>query len=260
MPHIKLSDVTIHYRFDGPETAPVVVFSNSLGSDLSMWDAQAAGLAGDFRVLRYDGRGQGLSSAPPGPYSIEMLGRDVLGVLDGLGLARVSFCGLSMGGMIGMWLGANATGRLHKLMLCNTSAKIGSPDAWKPRMDAVEQGGMAAVVDATLERWFTPPFRASSPDQIGRIRNMLLRSPVQGFLGACAALRDADHRELISRIAVPTLVIAGSQDAGTTPGDGRFLAERIPGAQYAELDAAHLSNVERSKEFTAAISSFLAAP
>jgi 3-oxoadipate enol-lactonase len=259
MPHIKLGDVSLHYRVDGPENAPVIVFSNSLGSDLSMWDAQAAALSHDFRVLRYDGRGQGLSSVPAGPYSVEMLSRDVVGLIDGLGLDRVSFCGLSMGGMIGMWLGENAAGRLRKLMLCNASAKLGSPETWKPRMDAVQQSGMAAIVDTTLGRWFTPSFHASSPDQIGRIRNMLLRAPVDGFLGAYAALRDADHRELIARIAAPTLVIAGSKDPGTTPADGRFLAGKIPGAQYVELDAAHLSNVERSTEFNAAIVSFLAA-
>jgi len=257
MPHLQLRDGSIHYRLDGPEGAPVVIFSNSLGSDFSMWDPQAVALANEFRVLRYDGRGQGASSVPPGPYSIEMMGRDVLAVLDALGLDRVSFCGLSMGGMVGMWLGQRASDRIHKLVLANTSAKFGTLGMWKERMEAVEREGMIAVVDATLDRWFTPRFHASAPDQVGRIRNMLLRAPVAGFLGACAALRDGDHRRLISRIALPALVIAGSYDPATTPADGRFVAENIAGARYMELDAAHLSNIERSAEFTEAVRSFL---
>ncbi len=258
MPYLRLGDqTTIHYRLEGIENAPVLVFSNSLGSDLSMWESQACIRAKDFRVLRYDARGQGLSSAPPGPYSIEMLGRDVIALLDGLRLPTVAFCGLSMGGAIGMWLGANAAERIEKLILCNTSAKVGNPEAWKTRMDAVQRSGIAAITEATLERWFTPRFRAAAPEQIEQVRRMLLESPPTGYLGSCAALRDMDQRELLSRITAPTLVIAGSKDQSATPAEGKFLAANIAGAKYVELDAAHLSNIEQAGEFTAVVDSFL---
>ena len=258
MPYLELPDrITIHYRLDGPKNSPALIFSNSLGSDLSMWESQAAALAVRFRVLRYDTRGQGLSSAPPGPYSIEMLGRDVIALLGGLRLPRVSFCGLSMGGAIGMWLGANAAGRLDRLILCNTAARIGNPETWKPRMDAVSRDGMGAVTESTLERWFTPRFRAASPEQIERVRRMLFHSPSTGYLGCCAALREMDQRLLLSSITSPTLVIAGSKDQSTTPADGKFLVANILGAKYVELDAAHLSNIEQAEEFTAAVASFL---
>ena len=247
------NDVRIHYRFDGPEDAPVLVFSNSLGTSLSMWEPQVSIFARRFRLLRYDTRGHGLSAVTPGPYSIDQLGRDVLSLLDALGIGKVSFCGLSMGGMTGMWLGGNAPERLHRLVVCNTAALIGSPEVWNGRIALVRQGGMAAIADSVLQRWFTPSFIANAPGQIDFVRQMLLQTPAEGYIANCEAIRDMDQRDTISRITTPTLVIAGSRDPATPPEEGKFIAAKIAGAKYVELDSAHLSNIEAAKEFNEAL-------
>jgi len=258
MQFAELADVRLHYRFDGAADGPVVMLSNSLGTNMAMWDAQLPVLATRYRVLRYDSRGHGLSAVTRGPYTIEQLARDALGLLDHLGLQRIRFCGLSMGGMIGQWLGANAAQRLSRLVLCNTAAQIGTPEVWNARIDAVNKGGMAMIVDGVLARWYTAPFVASAADAIGATREMLLRTPAAGYVASCAAVRDMDQRDSTSRIAVPTLVIAGTHDLVTTPADGRFLADQIAGARYAELPAAHLSNIEAPTAFTSALTAFLA--
>ena len=179
------------------------------------------------------------------------------GVLDALGIDRAHFCGLSMGGMVGQWLGAFAPQRLHTLVLCNTSARIGTAETWNTRIDAVRKGGMAAIVDTVLARWYTPEFLAQADDAVARTRAMLLGTPADGYVASCAAVRDMDQREDASRIAVPTLVIAGTFDFVTPPEDGRFLAQKIRGARYAELPAAHLSNIEAPPAFTRALTEFL---
>jgi 3-oxoadipate enol-lactonase len=249
----------IHYALAGAANAPVVVFSNSLGANFSMWDPQATELEKKYRVLRYDTRGHGQSSVTPGPYSIEQLARDVLALLDALNIARASFCGLSMGGMIGMWLGLNAPARVDKIALCNTGAKIGSDKGWNSRIEAVRKEGLKAVASAVIERWFTPEFRARSPQVWESALRMLEAAPPQGYAACCEAIRDYDVREKISAILVPTLVIAGSKDSATPPADGRFIAEQIRGARYVELDAAHLSNIEASERFNAELIQFLSA-
>ena len=258
MPFADVAGARLHYRFDGAADAPVVMLSNSLGTDLSMWDPQMSALNARYRVLRYDTRGHGQSAVTQGPYTIESLAEDVLGLLDALAIGRVHFCGLSMGGMVGQWLGAHAPQRVDKLILCNTAARIGPPDVWNTRIDNVQKGGMAAIVDAVLARWYTPDFAATDPGAIERTRQMLLRAPPAGYVACCAAIRDMDQRESVSRITVPTLVIAGAHDVATPPADGRFLAERIQGARYVELPAAHLSNIEAAPAFTAALTEFLA--
>jgi 3-oxoadipate enol-lactonase len=252
MPFADLSGARIHYELEGPQNAPVLMFSNSLGTDLTMWDPQAAEMAKKFRVLRYDKRGHGQSSAPAGPYTIEKLGRDAVALLDFLNFDKVDFCGLSIGGQTGMWLGANAADRLKKLILCNTSAKIGTHDA-------VRKEGMKVVAPAVIERWFTPAFRAKEPDPVAKTRRMLESANPEGYAGCCAAVRDFDAREKLSGMRTPTLVIAGTHDPATPAAEGRWAAEQIPGSQYVELDAAHLSNIEARDKFTAAISKFLAA-
>jgi 3-oxoadipate enol-lactonase len=193
----------------------------------------------------------------PGPYAIERLAKDALGLIDALAIERVYFCGLSMGGMVGQWLGAYAPQRIDKLILCNTTARIGTPEAYNTRIDNVQKGGMAAVVDAVLARWYTPSFMAAAPDAIGKTRAMLLATPADGYVACCAAIRDMDQRELLHNITAPTLVIAGAHDLATPPADGRFLAERIQDARYVELPAAHLSNIEAAPAFTAALTEFL---
>jgi len=222
-----------------------------------MWDLQAREFHKKFGVLRYDTRGHGQSSATPGPYSIELLAKDVLALLDELDLDRVHFCGLSMGGMMGMWLGVHAPERLNKLVLCNTGAKIGTLDAWNARIDAVRKNGMKSIAPAVVERWFTPAFREKSPAIISNTHKMIEEASADGYAACCAALRDCDYREQVAAIRTPTLVITGAHDPATPPTDGRFLAQQIPGARYAELNAAHLSNIEDQDHFNKELAAFL---
>jgi 3-oxoadipate enol-lactonase len=257
MPFADLKDARIHYKLEGFEKASVLMFSNSLGTDLTMWDAQAAEMAMKFRVLRYDKRGHGQSSLPVGPYTIEKLGHDALALLDFLHFDKVDFCGLSIGGQTGMWLGANAPERLRRLAISNTSAKIGTHDGWNQRIDAVRTEGMKVVALAVIERWFTPAFRAKEPEQVARVQRLLENVNIEGYVGCCAAVRDFDARDKLSGIRTPTLVIAGTHDPATTAAEGRWAADQIPGAKYVELDAAHLSNIEAQDKFTAEISTFL---
>lgn len=247
----------IHYRVDGPPGAPVVVLSHSLGADLGMWEPQVPALAERFRVLRYDARGHGGSDPVPGPWGTAHLARDVIGLLDQVGVARASFCGLSMGGLVGVRLALQAPDRLERLVLCNTAARIGTAESWNARVQAVQRGGMAAVAEAVVARWVSEPFAAAHPGQVARLRAMLLRTPPEGYAAGCRAVRDADERESASAVRAPTLVIAGSRDAATPPADGRLLADRIPGARSLELEAAHLSNVEAARPFTQAVLAFL---
>ena len=249
----------LHYRFDGDRAAPVVVLSNSLGTTLDMWEPQAAVLAERHCVLRYDTRGHGQSDVPPGPYTIDALGRDVVALLDHLGIARAGFCGLSLGGMTGMWLGVHAPQRITRLALANTSACMDAPAAMDERIAAVTAGGVAAIAPAVLGRWFTPAFAAREPARVAAVRAMLESSPAAGYVACCHAIRAMDQRADVARIAVPTLVVAGTHDPSTPPAAGRFLAGRIPGARYVELPTAHLSNVEAAVEFNAALTAFLAA-
>jgi 3-oxoadipate enol-lactonase len=259
MPALDTANVRLHYQFSGSEDAPVLLFSNSLGTDLTMWDPQASALARDFRLLRYDGRGQGQSAVTPGPYSISQLADDVISLLGKLNLARVHFCGLSMGGMVGMSLAMRAPALLDKLVLCNTAPKIGTPEVWDARVQAVRKGGMAAVVESVLECWFTAGFRAESPPAVESTRQMLLRSPVEGYVACCAAVRDMDARETIANVRVPTLIISGAQDPVTPPHDGRYMEEKISGSLFQELPAAHLSNIEAAEAFTMGVCRFLKA-
>ncbi|HEY6912803.1 MAG TPA: 3-oxoadipate enol-lactonase [Myxococcales bacterium] len=250
----------LFHRFDGPEKAPVLVLSNSLGTALEMWDPQMPALTGRFRVLRYDTRGHGRSDVPPGAYTIAELGKDVLALLDETGVERASFCGLSMGGMIGMWLGTNAPGRIERLVLCNTSAQmIGTPELWQQRITLARTRGMTALAEGVIERWFTPEFRARDPEAVEKVRKMLLATPGEGYAACCAAIRDQDQLDSISAVRAPTLVIAGSRDPATPPDHGRAIASRIRGARFVELPAAHLSNIEARDRFNASLSEFLAA-
>ncbi len=222
-----------------------------------MWDPQVPQFLKSFRVLRYDTRGHGQSPVTPGPYSIGQLAGDVLALADALKLDRFHFCGLSMGGMIGMWLAANTPQRLDKLVLCSTSAKIGTPEIWNARIDTVRKQGMKPVAAATVERWFSPAFRAKNPATVASIQKMLEAANPQGYAACCAAVRDFDFREQLGNIRTPTLVISGTHDPAAPPADGRFLADHIQGARYVELNTAHLSNVEDADRFTREVIAFL---
>ena len=257
MSYLDNNGARLYYELEGRDDAPLLVLSNSLGTTLDMWSPQMPALLQHFRVLRHDTRGHGRSDVTPGPYTIAQLGSDVLALMDHLGIVRAHFCGLSMGGMIGMWLGTHHAGRLDRLVLCNTAAKIGTPDTWNQRIARVEAEGMAPIVDTVLERWFTAGFRQRAPERVAVVRDMLLHTAPAGYSANCAAVRDMDQRAEIASIAVPTLVIAGTHDGSTPAADGRAVADAIPGARYVELDAAHLSNWEQSEQFTQALLGFL---
>ena len=245
--------VAVNHVFEGPEGSPVLVLSNSLGATLEMWDAQAPSLRERFRLLRYDARGHGPSPAPPGPYEIGDLGRDVLALLDSLGAERFSFCGLSIGGMVGMWLASEVPGRLDRLVLLCTAARL-APEAWQERAEKVRAGGVGAVADAVVERWFTPEFRASRPETHQWAGRMLRATDPEGYAGCCEAIRDMDLRERLGRITAPTLVLAGDEDPATPPEHGELIRDSVPDAVFELIPhAAHLANVEQPEAITRAI-------
>jgi 3-oxoadipate enol-lactonase len=260
MSFAEIGEARFNYRFDGPENAPVIVLSNSLGTNLSMWDPQANVLCEKFRVLRYDTRGHGLSSVTPGPYTIEQLGRDVVALLDELKIDSAYFCGLSMGGMIGIWLGVNAANRMKGLALCNTAARIGTADGWNARIKDVKERGMAAIATTVVLRWFSDNFVKKSPEVVEAMRQMLLLAPPEGYAGCCAAIRDMDQRVDLARVKARTLVIAGALDPVIPLADAKIVADGISGASYLELQAAHLSNIEAAPQFTEALLKFLSEP
>jgi 3-oxoadipate enol-lactonase len=258
MPDIKVDDgCIIHAEIEGPERAPVLMLSNSLGTTLHMWDEQVAPLTRQFRLLRYDRRGHGKSGVPKGPYSMERFGRDVLGVLDTLGIAKINWCGLSMGGMVGQWLGANAPNRIDKLILSNTSSYFPDKAMWEGRLKLVREKGLAAIVDANMERWFTKGFRERSPQAIGKMREMFVATKVEGYAGCGEAIRDMDHRPLLAKITAATLVIAGRHDPATPLEGNEFICQRIPGAKIAVLEAAHIANIELPQAYADTVLGFL---
>ena len=251
--------MSLHHRLDGPAGAPVVVLSNSLGTTLEMWDPQLPALTRSFRVLRYDQRGHGRSDVPPGPYTLGELGQDLLGLLDRLDLERVSCCGLSLGGMVGMWLAGNAPERLDRLVLACTSAYLGPPETWIDRAALVRTEGTAAVADAVMERWFTERFRTDQGSTVARYRAMVAETPSEGYAACCEAIRDWDFREQLGSIVAPTLVVAGAADPATPPEHAELIAQRIPGARLVVLpDVAHLANVETTAAFDEAVLGHLA--
>lgn len=259
MTFIQVDDVRLHVRTDGDPARPCVVFSNSLGTDLSMWDAQADFLASDYHVVRYDTRGHGRSGLGAAPVTLARLGRDVVGLLDALAIPRAYFCGISMGGMTGQWLGIHAPQRFGGLVLANTAARIGTQDAWHARAAQVRRAGMMEVADGAAGRWFTPAFAAREPYVVGRMIARLREQDGASYAACCDALADADLRDAVARIAVPTLVIAGESDPVTTVADAAWMRETIPAARLVTLPASHISNIEAAPQFTHAVAAFLAA-
>ena len=257
MPIVNADGCAIYVELEGPERAPVLMLSNSLGTTLQMWDPQVAPFTQHFRLVRYDRRGHGRSGVPKGPYTMERLGRDVLAILDALGLERISWCGLSMGGMVGQWLGANAPERVEQLVLTNTCSYFPDKTVWNDRLKLVREKGVAAFAPANMERWFTKGFRERSADKVAWMQEMFAATPLEGYLACGAAVRDMDHRELLPKIKAPTLVIAGKHDPATPPETNEYIKNRVPGARYAVLDAAHISNVEQAESYTNAVLEFL---
>jgi 3-oxoadipate enol-lactonase len=243
--------VAVSHELDGPGDAPVLVLSNSLGTTRRMWDQQLPALAERFRVIRYDTRGHGESPAPPGPYSVEALAGDALALLDGLGIGRVLWAGVSLGGMTGLWLAANAPERIERLAACCTAAHLPPADMWADRAATVREEGMAAVTDASVERWFSAEFAESAPDVVERCRADLLDTPPEGYAGCCEAIGAHDMRDRLGSISTPTLVIAGGDDPATPPDRAEEIAAGVPGARLEVLPGArHLANVERAGEVT----------
>jgi 3-oxoadipate enol-lactonase / 4-carboxymuconolactone decarboxylase len=258
MPFITVDKTRLFYRVEGNDELPVLVLSHSIGTDHGMWEPQVQDLRPHFRVLRYDTRGHGASDAPQAEYSVEQLARDVLALADGLQIPKFAFCGLSLGGAIGQWLAIHVPERVTRLILANSSPRFGPPANWEARIQAVQQDGMAAIVDMAMQRFFSPDSLAQNNQYAASIRSVLLGTNPTGYVGCCAALRDADHVRELHKIKIPTLVIAGAKDISTPwSGHGEILAREIAGAQSVHLPAAHLSNLERPKSFTAALFAFL---
>lgn len=259
MPFVNTNGIRLHYRFDGKDDAPVLVLSNSLGTTLDMWAPQIETLGRHFRLLRYDVRGHGHSAVPAGPYTLADLGHDVSGLLDALDIERAHFCGISMGGLTGQWLGVHAPTRLRSLIVANTAARIGNAEGWRSRARLVRAQGMADVVAGAAGRWFTEAFVAREPARVASLIAQLAASPAAGYAACCDALAMADLREDIARISVPTLAIAGRDDPVTTVADAHFIAQRVAQGRSVVLAASHLSNIEDDSGFDEAVLRFLAA-
>ena len=255
--HIADDGCRLAFSIEGAAYAPVVVLSNSLGTTLSLWHRQMPALTGRYRVLRYDTRGHGESDAPDDGYTIDRLGRDVLSLMDGIGIPRADVCGISLGGMTALWLGVHAPERVGRLVLANTAARIGSVELWNERIDVARTRGMQTLADGSMERWFTKPFREAEPDTIECLRSTMSGMPVAGYVGCCEALRDADLRSVTRDVHARCLVVTGRHDPSTPHAAGLWLSETIPAATLVTFDCAHLSNVERSQEFNHAVTRFL---
>jgi 3-oxoadipate enol-lactonase len=255
---IEAGGIRFRVRLDGPESGSPLMFSNSLGTSLEMWDAQAAYFARTFRVIRYDVRGHGESSTPPGPYSLAMLAQDALRILDALHIHKTDWVGCSLGGMVGMWLLTHHRERIGKAVLGNTSPFMGPPATdWNARIRMAHTQGMAPIAEAMKLRWFTKGFNETHPAEVSRITDQMLKASTIGYAACCGAIRDMDQRESVKGITNPVLVLIGGQDPATPPAMGEILVRNIPGAKKAVIPAAHISNCEIPDAYNAAIAPFL---
>ena len=259
MPFAEVNGTKLHYRFDGPEQGPVVMLSNALASDLTMWEFQVPALVeAGYRILRYDSRGHGHSSVSEGPYSIELLTADAAGLMDALDLNKVHFCGLSMGGMIGQMLGTQYGDRLISLTLSSTAAFMAPKEIWDERIETVRKSGMAVVVDATIDRWFTKAGQRHLASSVEKVRRVILNTPVKGFCSCCAAIRDMDQRETIRTISTPTMVMVGEHDSGTPVSAAEYIHQGISSSALTIIhDAAHFVHMEQSSMFNHALLNFI---
>lgn len=257
---IYANGITIHYELEGPESAPVVTLSHSLATDLSMWDLQATVLKSRYRVLRYDTRGHGGTDAPDGPYTLEQLAEDAKALLQGLGVLKTHFMGISMGGMIGQTLALKNPGMLRSLILCDTSSRIPKEalPVWEERIGLAQKQGMDALVEPTMERWFTAPFRAKPNALLEKVRAMIRATSLKGYVGCSRAIMDLNLTDRLSEIALPTLIVVGEEDPGTPVAASQTIHEQIKGSELVILkSAAHLSNIEQQDAFNTAVMAFL---
>lgn len=252
-----MSAIAVHHVVDGPDDAPVLVLSNSLGATLGMWDPQMSELARRFRVVRYDARGHGDSPVPQSPYAMEDLAGDVLALLDRLGVERAHMCGMSIGGLVGMWLAVHAPDRIDRLVLCCTSAWFGEPDPWFERAATVRTRGAVAVASTVVGRWFTPAFAAAHPGLVATMIAMIASTPAEGYAACCEVVGTTDLRPDLSSIAAPTLLVAGREDPAVPADRIEATAAGIPDCRVEMVEAAHLANVEQPAAVTDAILSHL---
>ncbi|NHF74761.1 3-oxoadipate enol-lactonase [Paracoccus xiamenensis] len=258
MPYLDLPTHRLHYRIDGPAgDGPWLTFCNSLGTDMHMWDAQVDAMVGDFRILRYDRRGHGKSSAPPPPYGLADLGGDVIALLDALAIPRTHFCGLSIGGLTGQWLAIHQGARLDRVVLCATAARIGTPEGWSARIADVRDSGLGGLVAATAERWFTPTFHQQQSEAVDTILDSFAVTSSEGYIGCCAALAQADLRASLDQIANPLLAISGIDDPVCPPNELEAIAIRARDGRHLSLPGRHIVNVESATAFNAALTGFL---
>ncbi|WP_348811804.1 bifunctional 3-oxoadipate enol-lactonase/4-carboxymuconolactone decarboxylase PcaDC [Flavobacterium maritimum] len=246
-----------NYKISGTPNSPVLVFSNSLGADMGMWDELIPFLLPYFRVLQYDTRGHGGSEVTESPYTIDVLGNDVIALLDELKIDKVYFCGLSMGGLIGQWLGINHPDRILKLIISNTDAKIGTAEIWNDRINTITKEGMQIIADGTMERWFTDDFRKNNPNRIAEIKAVFVKNNALGYANSCAAVRDADFRKDLHKISAETLVITGNEDAVTNVEQAKELVKNIPNSNLEILAARHLSSTELPEAYSEILINFI---
>jgi 3-oxoadipate enol-lactonase len=253
--------ISIHYTFDGPEGAPLVTMSNSLASNLSMWDPQIPALTSRYRVLRYDTRGHGGTDAPAGPYSLEELTEDLRALLQALGISRTHFVGLSMGGMIGQMMALKYPQMLQSVVLCDTMSRVPTEakPLWDERIHMAETRGMEPLVESTIARWFTEPFRQQGAPVLDQVRTMIRTTPPRGYAGCCHAIAALNLTDRLKEITLPTQIIVGEDDPGTPVSASRTIHEQIKGSELVILkSAAHLSNLEQAAAFNQALTAFLA--
>lgn len=259
MPTFISNNAEIHYQTFGDHTQPTLVFSNSLGTNFSMWQPQIDALQHDFYIVCYDTRGHGQSSAPQGPYSIDQLGTDVIHLLDHLHIDKAIFCGISMGGLTGQWLAIHHPDRFNHVMVCNTAAKIGQESAWNERAQLVREQGLDGIASTAASRWFTERFIENHADIVTTLSNNLAAGSPEGYASCCEALSQADLREQLKDIRIPVLVVAGSKDPVTTVADGQYMVNNIKSSALFEIDASHISNIEQPEAFNQALKQFIAA-
>jgi 3-oxoadipate enol-lactonase len=250
--------LTTHYRLEGSGNGPVVMLCHGLLGSLALWQPQVRALHARYRVLRYDNRGHGQTAVTPPPYRVEQLAADAVGLLDALGIERVHFVGCSLGGMIGQCLGAQHADRVRSLVLVGSRSSMPPASLWEERIRIARTDGIAPLLPTMLARWFTDAFRASDPAAVAAVADGVLSTPVEGFVGACTAIRDMDHTALLPRISVPALVISGDSDPGVPLADTRFIHAAVPGAEMAVVEGArHLCSIERAHVFNRLLSDWL---
>lgn len=257
MPTFTSNDAQINYQTFGDAAKPALIFSNSLGTNFKMWQAQIDFFQQDFFVICYDTRGHGASSAPQGPYSIDQLGQDVVNLLDHLNIEKAAFCGISMGGLTGQWLAIHRPERFNQVVVCNTAAKIGQEQAWNDRAALVREQGLQPIASTAASRWFTEPFIQSNATVVNNLQNDLAAGSAEGYASCCEALAKADVREQLKDIQVPVFIVAGQQDPVTTVADGEFMQQRIANAELFEINASHISNIEQPEAFNQAVQAFI---